>query len=154
MNPLDSFTVERLEVLSRGKSLVPAQKDEVIQLAKIALAAKLAKAVAITDSSEILFTSTHGGVGNFLNPEFKGIDKDSVIYLYTTPLHLSDEWIKCSEQMPGNDEMKPIAIFTGCLPGQGMFVATYDEDGFFDYWEGVEIIGVSHWMPLPAAPKA
>ncbi|HCH9097701.1 TPA: DUF551 domain-containing protein [Salmonella enterica] len=62
-------------------------------------------------------------------------------------------WISCSERMPDNDESKPIAIFTGKCLGQGMFVATYDDDGFFDYWEGMEIIGVTHWMPLPAAPK-
>ncbi|EBV3643923.1 DUF551 domain-containing protein [Salmonella enterica subsp. enterica serovar Kottbus] len=62
-------------------------------------------------------------------------------------------WISCSERMPDNDESKPIAIFTGKCLGQGMFVATYDDDGFFDYWEGMEIIGVSHWMPLPAAPE-
>lgn len=62
-------------------------------------------------------------------------------------------WISCSERMPDNDESKPIAIFTGKCLGQGMFVATYDDDGFFDYWEGMEIIGVSHWMPLPAVPE-
>lgn len=64
-----------------------------------------------------------------------------------------DGWISCSERMPDNDESKPIAIFTGNCLGQGMFVATYDDDGFFDYWEGMEIIGVTHWMPLPAPPQ-
>ncbi|HEI9812592.1 TPA: DUF551 domain-containing protein [Serratia marcescens] len=66
---------------------------------------------------------------------------------------LPEGWIACSERMPDNDETKPIAIYTGKCLGQGMFVATYDEDGFFDYWEGGEIIGVTHWMPLPAAPE-
>lgn len=66
---------------------------------------------------------------------------------------IPDGWISCSERMPDNDEYKPIAIFTGKCLGQGMFVATYDDDGFFDYWEGMEIIGVSHWMPLPAPPQ-
>lgn len=47
---------------------------------------------------------------------------------------IPDGWISCSEQMPDNDESKPIAIFTGKCLGQGMFVATYDDDGFFDYW--------------------
>lgn len=64
-----------------------------------------------------------------------------------------DGWISCSERMPDNDEYKPIAIFTGKCLGQGMFVATYDDDGFFDYWECMEIIGVSHWMPLPEPPQ-
>lgn len=62
-------------------------------------------------------------------------------------------WISCSERMPDNDESKPIAIFTGKCLGQGMFVATYDDDGFFDYWEGMEIIGVTLWMPLPEPPQ-
>ncbi|EPV3656684.1 DUF551 domain-containing protein [Citrobacter sedlakii] len=66
---------------------------------------------------------------------------------------ITDCWVPCSERMPDNDESKPIAIFTGKCLGQGMFVATYDDDGFFDYWEGMEIIGVTHWMPLPAAPQ-
>ncbi|ELG6863048.1 DUF551 domain-containing protein [Salmonella enterica] len=64
-----------------------------------------------------------------------------------------DGWISCSERMPDNDESKPIAIFTGKYLGQGMFVATYDDDGFFGFWEGAEIIGVTHWMPLPAPPQ-
>ncbi len=64
-----------------------------------------------------------------------------------------DGWISCNERMPDNDESKPIAIFTGKCLGQGMFVATYDDDGFFDYWEGMEIIGVTQWMPLPEPPQ-
>lgn len=64
-----------------------------------------------------------------------------------------DCWVPCSERMPDNDESKPIAIFTGKCLGQGMFVATYDDDGFFDYWEGMEIIGVTHWMKLPEPPN-
>ncbi|ELE2648471.1 DUF551 domain-containing protein [Salmonella enterica] len=66
---------------------------------------------------------------------------------------IPDGWISCSERMPDNDESKPIAIFTGKCLSQGMFVATYDDDGFFDYWEGMEIIGVTHWMPLPEPPQ-
>ncbi|EJW2961179.1 DUF551 domain-containing protein [Salmonella enterica] len=66
---------------------------------------------------------------------------------------IPDGWISCSERMPDNDESKPIAIFTGKCLGQGMFVATYDDDGFFDYWEVMEIIGVTHWMPLPEPPQ-
>ncbi|EHZ8827705.1 DUF551 domain-containing protein [Salmonella enterica] len=66
---------------------------------------------------------------------------------------IPDGWISCSERMPDNDESKPIAIFTGKCLGQGMFVATYDDDWFFDYWEGMEIIGVTHWMPLPEPPQ-
>ncbi len=62
-------------------------------------------------------------------------------------------WIKCSDQMPENDERKPVAVYTGNCLGQGMFVASYDDNEFSDYWEGTEIKGVTHWMPLPAAPE-
>ncbi|EPZ8126233.1 DUF551 domain-containing protein [Yersinia enterocolitica] len=62
-------------------------------------------------------------------------------------------WIKCSDRMPENDERKPIAIYTGNCLGQGMFVASYDDNEFSDYWEGTEIDGVTHWMPLPTAPE-
>lgn len=49
MNPLDSFTVERLEALSEGQKgfgLAMASYEESMLLAKIALAAKQAKPVA------------------------------------------------------------------------------------------------------------
>ncbi|EDW1982560.1 DUF551 domain-containing protein [Salmonella enterica subsp. arizonae] len=84
-------------------------------------------------------------------------------YFYTQPALVAtgatnspvtpDGWISCSERIPEDDESKPIAIFTGNCLGQGMFVATYDDDGFFDFWEGMEIIGVTHWMPLPEPPQ-
>lgn len=100
-------------------------------------------------------TSTINALLNRLEAAEKHIEAWGVKYI---PLSGSSPvipggWISCSERMPDNDESKPIAIFTGKCLGQGMFVATYDDDGFFDYWEGMEIIGVSHWMPLPAAPE-
>ncbi|MBH2923810.1 DUF551 domain-containing protein [Serratia marcescens] len=73
-------------------------------------------------------------------------------YTFNSPV-IPDGWIACTERMPDNDETKPIAIYTGKCLGQGIFVGTYDEDGFFDYWEGSEILCVTHWMPLPAAPE-
>lgn len=82
---------------------------------------------------------------------------EEVTTLYTTPQPPHTEqyvWIKCSERLPEVDEHKPIAIYTGNCIGQGMFVACYDEDGFYDYWDGVEISGISHWMPLPSPPVA
>ncbi|AVX39060.1 DUF551 domain-containing protein [Yersinia massiliensis] len=101
-------------------------------------------------------------VTNFLCTRRQSIAREgetaALIYdMLTTPQLNSPEvpegWIKCSDQMPENDERKPIAIYTGNCLGQGMFVASYDDDEFFDYWEGTEIKGVTHWMPLPAAPE-
>ncbi|BEN67472.1 DUF551 domain-containing protein [Serratia marcescens] len=73
-------------------------------------------------------------------------------YTLNSPV-IPDGWVACTERMPDNDETRAIAIYTGKCLGQGMFVGTYDEDGFFDYWEGSEILCVTHWMPLPAAPE-
>ncbi|MFW4291488.1 DUF551 domain-containing protein [Salmonella enterica subsp. enterica serovar Paratyphi C] len=84
--------------------------------------------------------------------EYVRIERYQEVVIGNSPVS-PGSWISCSERMPDNDESKPIAIFTGKCLGQGMFVATYDDDGFFDYWEGMEIIGVTHWMPLPAAPQ-
>lgn len=144
MKELNSFTVERLEEITELKALsFPPSHHELAALARIALAAKRAEPVAW---------------------EVKGIlchskeEADSYIGesvpLYEAPqLNSPQGWIKCSDQMPEDDERKPIAIYTGNCLGQGMFVASYDDDEFFDYWEGTEIKGVTHWMPLPQPPK-
>lgn len=156
MKELNSFTVERLEeILNFDLPRHPAALAEIVALARIALAAKRAEPFA---------WKWRGAVGDIWTQEKRKADfvKENcpelpVTELYTTPQLNSPEipegWIKCSDQMPENDERKPIAIYTGNCLGQGMFVASYDDDEFFDYWEGTEIKGVTHWMPLPAAPE-
>lgn len=165
MKALDSFTVERLEELIKSASLEPCDAEpiydnvqvrEIAALARIALAAKRAEPV-----DEIAFDMARGimalvnetNIGGACQLQAK-IQCFIEEALTTTPqLNSQQGWIKCSDQMPENDERKPIAIYTGNCLGQGMFVASYDDDEFFDYWEGTEIKGVTHWMPLPAAPE-
>lgn len=73
--------------------------------------------------------------------------------LYTTPQpdHTEqDGWIKCSERMP--DHKVNVLAATAC---GSIWTAFYNEnrncwdDG--DYYD--DINNVTHWMPLPAAPK-
>ncbi|EKN6155467.1 DUF551 domain-containing protein [Yersinia enterocolitica] len=144
MKALDSFTVERLEELGAGAMFFTG--DEVAALARIALAAKRAEPVA-WEVKGYLCHSKEKADSYIGEP----------VPLYEAPQlnspEIPDGWIKCSDQMPENDERKPVAVYTGNYLGQGMFVASYDDNEFSDYWEGTEIKGVTHWMPLPAAPE-
>ncbi|EHM0779794.1 DUF550 domain-containing protein [Salmonella enterica subsp. enterica serovar Newport] len=106
---------------------------------------------AWTESRAALLQSKYRDLSQPVDPQISEYEK-IMLRAGNSPV-TPDGWISCSERMPDNDESKPIAIFTGKYLGQGMFVATYDDDGFFDYWEGMEIIGVTHWMPLPEPPQ-
>ena len=98
MKELDDFTVERLEKLIHldGSGCVVYDAGVVGALARIALAAKTAEPVGITDKSEITNLSEPGWVGNFMEPNFKGVDKGDEVYLYTAPVlnspELPDGW--------------------------------------------------------------
>ena len=83
MKELKEFTVELLEQIIEGKT--EAWGNQVISLAKIALAAKQANPVAITDRGEISGLAESGWVGNFMPPDYKGVDEGDEVYLYTTP---------------------------------------------------------------------
>lgn len=160
MKALDSFTVERLEEITELKALsFPPSHAEIAALARIALAAKRAEPdyyilrLEYDDAwgGEILFSTYETELEAIKSKSDHG---GEIIPAYTTPqLNSPDGWIKCSDQMPENDERKPVAVYTGNCLGQGMFVASYDDNEFSDYWEGTEIKGVTHWMPLPAAPE-
>lgn len=169
-NDLDSFTVERLEeirnsFLDRIQETAPSI-EEVFALIDIALAAKRAEPVAygtlqkeFCDEERSLFT-----------------DKDSaskysescydLTPLYTTPQLNSPEipegWIKCSDQMPENDEFVriwPLPDFGVELHvgqyikfhknGPGWFAQVYEHNYGVEFYP----ITVTHWMPLPAAPE-
>lgn len=153
MKELDDFTVERLEKLIHldGSGCAVYDAGIVGALARIALAAKTAEPVTWWTGPE-----QAGEMESFHDHETGSHQIPLVPALYSAPVlnspELPDGWIPCAERMPESDEHKPIAVYTGNCLGQGMFVAIYDEDGFFEHWEGSEISGVSHWMPLPAPP--
>ena len=153
MKELDQFTVEQLSNFIESDH---AQCGDVAALARIALSAKQADPVA---------WKWRGAVGDIWTQEKRKADfvmehcpELPVTKLYTIPpansLVVPEGWIKCSDQMPENDERKPIAIYTGNHLGHGFFMASYGDNEFFDHWEGTEIKGVTHWMPLPAAPTS
>ena len=52
---------------------------------EVALASLNAKPIAVTDISEIDDLKNEGWVGNFLAPDFQGIDSEDRVYLYTFP---------------------------------------------------------------------
>lgn len=155
-NDLEQFSEERLQRYINQfaeDGMCDITDDEIMPLIRIALAAKQAKPVAQ------VYQPANIGICAALGPAIRminfGLPAGTLLYTTPQPAHTEqDGWIKCSERMPEVDEHKPIAIYTGNCIGQGMFVACYDEDGFYDYWDGVEISGISHWMPLPSPPVA
>lgn len=156
MKALDSFTVERLEeiIAEEGYSAMRSPKnDEVRALARIALAAKRVEPVAyMRESHEDREYNGHN--------EFSGGGRG--IALYTTPQlnspEIPDGWINCSDQMPENSTdvtlfHPEIGVFNGyCWRGlikdkEPVFFSNSGEHG-----DGPKQ-GVTHWMPLPAAPE-
>lgn len=176
---MTTITKERIELFIKSPLENGLTRGEQMELARIALASLEAEPVSqtyelpqtqfeqVADLYEMQFDDgrtcafhTDGAKaaqwllacdGNKVQ-EYVRLERYHEALIGNSPV-IPDGWISCSERMPDNDESKPIAIFTGKCLGQGMFVATYDDDGFFDYWEGMEIIGVTHWMPLPEPPQ-
>ena len=167
MKELDSFTVERLEGLigdAETWSFVKVPARELKALARIALAAKRAEPVA---------WKWRGAVGDIWTQEKRKADfvKENcpelpVTELYTTPQLNSQvplgSWIKCSDQMPEDDEFVriwPLPDFGVELHvgqyikfhknGPGWFAQVYEHNYGVEFYP----ITVTHWMPLLAAPE-
>ncbi|WP_019210845.1 DUF551 domain-containing protein [Yersinia massiliensis] len=155
MKELDSFTVERLGEIKNAfldchKETAPSI-GEIFALIDIALAAKRAEPIGYLEQNHLDYLQS--GSDADIWPE--GGAGDIPVYLapqLNSP-EIPEGWISCSDRMPENDMRKPVAVYTGNYLGQGMFVASYDDNEFSDYWEGTEIDGVTHWMPLPTAPE-
>ncbi|EPO1581373.1 DUF551 domain-containing protein [Yersinia enterocolitica] len=151
MKELDSFTVERLEeILNFDLPRHPAALEEIVALARIALAAKRAEPVY----------QYHTGIINEEGDiDWYWVDCDKGFYsqydnqhrriVYTTPqLNSQQGWIKCSDQMPEDDTL--------CLGVDecGVIWTMHFDDGEFRADTGdVDDLEISHWMPLPAAPE-
>ncbi|MES4614207.1 DUF551 domain-containing protein [Ewingella sp. CoE-038-23] len=153
MKELKEFTVERLSEIAMDAYEADPSNDEMQSLAKIALTAKQAKPVAITDRGEVYGLAESGWVGNFMPPDYKGVDEGDEVYLYTTPplnhteqhMVVPDGWIKCSDRSPIDN-----GIYI-CWDGHA--VKTYAF--LFGNWQANQFIlpNITHWMPRPAAPK-
>lgn len=151
MKELDGFTVERLEeILNFDLPRHPAALEEIVALARIALAAKRAEPVY----------QYHTGIINEEGDiDWYWVDCDKGFYsqydnqhrriVYTTPqLNSQQGWIKCSDQMPEDDTL--------CLGVDecGVIWTMHFDDGEFRADTGdVDDLEISHWMPLPAAPE-
>ena len=67
------------------------------------------------------------------------------------------EWIKCSDKMPKksdhNNYSKAVIVFRE--PNRCQYIATYDsfENEWKCFFSGWTVPHISHWMPLPDAPK-
>lgn len=180
MKSLDSFTVEQLTEFIESDH---AQCGDIAALARIALAAKRAKAAATADNERLK---------RVIEEAQKEIDsmQETIDYVHrrrvmwkdrylfaekkikeimtvdTTPQLNSPEipegWIKCSDRMPGDDEFVriwPLPDF-GVELHVGQYIKFHaNGPGWFaQVYEqnyGVEFypITVTHWMPLSAAPE-
>ncbi|EKN4803131.1 DUF551 domain-containing protein [Yersinia enterocolitica] len=161
MKELDGFTVERLEeILNFDLPRHPAALEEIVALARIALAAKRAEPCGYAHKNAIKFDlhdtcRLHEQAGD-----------ENFIALYTTPQlnspEIPDGWIKCSDQMPENDEfvrILPLPDFGVELHvgqyikyhanGPGWFAQVYEHNYGIEFYP----ITVTHWMPLLAAPE-
>ncbi len=69
-------------------------------------------------------------------------------------------WIKCSDKLPElNDNYRTCVIVYGtptcgtCGSKTQVMEAYYNRKGYFEFGEYDCGIDVSHWMPLPDAPR-
>lgn len=169
-NDLEQFSEERLKQLASGKYAgtgLGIQNREVAPLARIALAAKQAKPVRFMAE----WSSQHGGMEcdySDARSEMEEVAAEhdgDVIDLYTTPqpAHTEqDGWIKCSEQLPPDDDFVliwPLPDFGVDLhvgqymkfhkKGAGWFAQVNEQNYGIEWYP----IAVTHWMKLPATPK-
>ncbi|HGK4636052.1 TPA: DUF551 domain-containing protein [Yersinia enterocolitica] len=157
MKELDSFTVEQLNDFIKSDR---AQCGDVAALARIALAAKRAEPVGYLEQNHLDYLRS--GSDADIWPEGGAGD----IPVYLTPQlnspEIPDGWIKCSDQMPENDEFVriwPLPDFGVELHvgqyikfhknGPGWFAQVYEYNYGVDFYP----ITVTHWMPLQPAPE-
>ncbi|MFM1275330.1 DUF551 domain-containing protein [Yersinia enterocolitica] len=161
MKELDSFTVERLEELSTKENI-----PEVAALARIALAAKRAEPVTWwtgpgpTLTGELESYHDHETGSHYL-PLIVSLSAYNTTPQLNSP-EIPEGWIKCSDQMPENDEFVriwPLPDFGVELHvgqyikfhknGPGWFAQVYEYNYGVDFYP----ITVTHWMPLQPAPE-
>lgn len=147
-NDLEQFSENMLEKMTIGH--IYPTTIEMAALARIALAVKQVKPVAQ------VYQPANIGICAALGPAILMINVGlpAGTLLYTTPPATSpailDGWIKCGEQMPDH-KVNVLAV----TASGSIWTAFYNEkrkcwdDG--DYYDDIK--DITHWMPLPAAPK-
>ncbi|MFS9558968.1 DUF551 domain-containing protein, partial [Enterobacter hormaechei] len=89
-------------------------------------------------------------------------DSNNMVEPVTTANKLLDGWVACSERMPEDDDFvyiwpRPdfgvelhVGQYCECHPkGDGWYAQVYEQNYGIEWCP----ITVTHWMPLPAAPK-
>ena len=70
---------------------------------------------------------------------------------------MMSEWIKCSNEMPKksdySDYSKAVIVFRDSNKCQHVAVYDLEENKWFCFFSGWTITNITHWMPLPDAPK-
>ena len=74
---------------------------------------------------------------------------------FATDNNVGDKWIPVTERLPEEDA--DVLCYRGNHIGALIDVYTYKGDGKWEdsygYWNYTDIEGITHWMPLPEAPK-
>lgn len=155
-NQITTLSRERLENLASGNAFYCIQDDEGKEMARALLAVMDAKPTCWEIAGQIFSTEEEA-----LKPGYVGRPEP----LYETPPLPSapDGWIKCSDRMP--DYGRYLVKYSNPL-GQEVVTATWrkyqhssDENSSVDIWNDdrsrgmTSMKGVTHWMPLPAAPE-
>lgn len=154
MKELDSFTVEQLNNFIESDH---AQCGDVAALARIALAAKRAEPVGYLcewdNGNQVIY---YGEAGNALDDDWSSqplVHKN--LPIYTTPQLNSPEipegWIKCSDRIPIQKQTNRYISLNLVINNRTVVQGGFDDGRF--WLDGREISGVTHWMPLPAAPE-
>lgn len=163
MKELDGFTVEQLNDFIKSDH---TQCGDVAALARIALAAKRAEPIYQYQSGVCMFDDIEWVWDDCDKGFYVQYDPTRRRIVYTTPQLNSPEipegWIKCSDQMPENDEFVriwPLPDFGVELHvgqyikfhknGPGWFAQVYEYNYGVDFYP----ITVTHWMPLQPAPE-
>ncbi|CFV22096.1 DUF551 domain-containing protein [Yersinia pseudotuberculosis] len=169
MKSLDSFTVEQLTEFIESDH---AQCGDIAALARIALAAKRAKAAATADNERLK---------RVIEEAQKEIDsmQETIDYVHrrrvmwkdrylfaekkikeimtvdTTPrlnsLEIPWGWIRCSDRMPEVGDVV-ITAYQGCT-NVGQMERSGKTYRYFTSIASGRELPATHWMPLPAAPE-
>lgn len=162
MKELKEFTVERLKSLSQEPDVLSLHAYEIMALAKIALAAKQAKPIGEVRLSDYDSDGCRQGSVTCLHDQADWDNFPDGTKLYATPplnhtehhldMVVHEGWINCSDRMPESS-------------GEFSVYETINNRVQHDYWvpDDCAALGVgfwnhygtnvTHWMPLPAAPK-